>query len=127
MKIIRSFMLVAAGIFAVTFVQAQAVKSKKVPVVETAQVPAMDQTTLQPVTLLVPADKQKAMTADAIVTPSPYTKAADRPAVNPAADAAQMKIMNGTAVMPKQLNAATVANAQSAKQPLKAKPELIKE
>lgn len=127
MKIIRSFLLVAAGMFAANIIQAQSVKSENVPIVEKAQAPALDQTTLQPETLLIPADKQKAMTADATVTPSPYTKAADRTAVNPAADAAQMKIMNGTAVMPKQLNAATVANAQSAKQPLKAKPELIKE
>jgi hypothetical protein len=67
------------------------------------------------------------MSADPVSTPSPYSKAADRTAVNPAADAAQMKIMNGTAAMPKQLNAATVANAQSTKQPSKAKPEIIEE
>jgi hypothetical protein len=56
MKIIKSFLLVAAGIFAANIVQAQAVKSKNVPIVETAQTPAMDQATVQTVTLLVPAD-----------------------------------------------------------------------
>ncbi len=126
MKIIKSFLPVAIGIIAANAVQAQSIKTQIAPKAEiAAPPPPVYHKTVEPVTSLIPAAEQKTLSAAEVTTPSPYTKTDNKAAVNPALTAAQMKILNGTAVMPKQLNA--TADVQSSKQLLQAKPALINE